>query len=368
MKSLFMGSTLTGQFELTPHCNLNCKTCYIHEPTEAGRKTLPASFWIEKAQQAVSEGMLVLSLTGGETLLYPELDELMDALSRMGLLISFNTNGTLVDEKRVDWFLKYCPNKINVSLYGASNDTYQKMCGLKDGFARTARAIDLLMAAGLNVYLNGMITPENIHELSAMHRFATQRGLILHLSAYAFPLRSQPGQHTRDSYRFAAEDAARAEVFNKVVLYGRQNYARMGARSLMEIDLRRQGSLRDRCTECNGGKCNFQISCDGNLHPCAMLPDLSVSLEQHSFSGAWKLISEQMKNVPFPDRCNGCERKNICPVCKGAVYLETGSQTEAPEYLCRYSEALETMLRRECSGVSDELQNSGDLNFRHCTD
>ena len=98
---------MSGQFELTPVCNLKCHMCYVHKPEEdssnAG-KLLPASFWIETAKQMKESGTLVLSLTGGETLLYPEIDSLMAELTQMGFIIYFNTNGTLIDEKSVRWF------------------------------------------------------------------------------------------------------------------------------------------------------------------------------------------------------------------------------------------------------------------------
>lgn len=363
---IFDIKAFTGQFELTPQCNLNCKMCYIHENKEAGRTILPASFWIEKAQQAVDAGMLVLSITGGETLLYPELDTLMDALSSMGLLISFNTNGTLIDEKRVEWFLKYCPNKINISLYGASDETYEKLCGCKDGFTRVSKAIDLLMQAGLNVYLNGMITPYNLEDIPAMHAFAAKRGLILHLGPYSFPYRDDPGKNTRGEHRLSPEDAAKAYVWNQKMLLGPEQFRQFAASSLAGIELRRRGMVDSPCEACNGGCKNFQISYDGKLHPCAMLQDLSISLEDKPLTEGLKLLAEQMEELPFPDDCNRCDRKDLCPMCKAAVYLETGTHTTAPEYLCRYSETLEKILREECAGVRISLQHSGDFNSHHC--
>ncbi len=357
---------IIGQFELTPHCNLNCKLCYMHESSEVGRNTLPASFWIEQAKQAVKNDMLVLSLTGGETLLYPELDQLMDALCNLGILISFNTNGILVDKNRVEWFLKYFPNKVNISLYGATDQTYEKYCGLKDGFTRVADAIDMLLEAGINVYLNGLITPDNIHELSAMHKFAQERNLILHASSYAFPMRTKPGLNIRGEHRFRAEDAAVASVIDSKILYGSQNFKNMGAVGLFEIDQCRQGITHSVCEDCNGGYRNFHIFYDGKMRTCALYTKISISLDEYSFSQAWELLQEKMKAIPFPAKCNACDRKCICPVCKAAVYLETGDVTEAPEYLCRYSQIYEDILRKECAGVRISLQHSGNLSSHHC--
>ena len=185
---------LWGQFELLPVCNLNCSMCYIHDPAEDHtnfRKLLPASFWIETARQAVDAGMLVLSISGGETLLYPELDLLLGALSKMGIIISFNTNGTLIDERQVERLAKYSISKINLSLYGGSDETYKKVTGLHDGFSRVNRAIDLLQAAGQNIYLNGVLVPDNRKDLPMMLEYAASKGLVLHEATYLFPRRDR---------------------------------------------------------------------------------------------------------------------------------------------------------------------------------
>ena len=59
--------------------------------------------WLDLARQAKEQGLLYLLLTGGEPLLHPDFREILTALHRMGLLVSVNTNGTLIDEEVVQW-------------------------------------------------------------------------------------------------------------------------------------------------------------------------------------------------------------------------------------------------------------------------
>ena len=70
---------VSGTFELTPRCNLNCKMCYIHmsekEQCAAG-KELTTKQWIDIGEQAVSQGMVYLLLTGGEPLIRPDFSEI----------------------------------------------------------------------------------------------------------------------------------------------------------------------------------------------------------------------------------------------------------------------------------------------------
>lgn len=47
----------------------------------------------------------------------------------MGLMVSINTNGSLLNEELLDIFKNYPPTRVNVSLYGGNAQTYQNLCG-----------------------------------------------------------------------------------------------------------------------------------------------------------------------------------------------------------------------------------------------
>ena len=113
---------VSGTFELTPRCNFNCKMCYIHLTEEEQRKKgeeLTAAQWINIGKEATDQGMLYLLLTGGEPTLRPDFCEIYTELVKMGLFVSINTNASLVNSKILDCFIKYKPEKINITLYGS---------------------------------------------------------------------------------------------------------------------------------------------------------------------------------------------------------------------------------------------------------
>lgn len=249
------------------------------------------------------------------------------------------------------------------------------------------------MKAGLNVYLNGLLTPFNVKELSAMHSFAAQRGLVLHTSAYAFPHRTESGQSagserrpasetkcrtiTGETYRLAPEEAAAATAANQIILFGKKKASAMAAAAVREIDVR-EADVREAREHgdrrsvwsgaCNGGKSHFHISYEGQLHPCAMYQRSGVSLLIHPLGEAMEILSRRMEKTSLPDGCRACSRSHICPVCKAAAYLETGNTATPPEYLCQYSEALEKILRKEADFVPGTLSDSGHFCYRHCID
>ena len=365
---------LWGQFELLPVCNLRCPMCYVHSPAEDRRnmqKLLPASFWIDIARQAIDEGMLVLSITGGETLLYPELDTLLEALSGMGIIISFNTNGTLIDEKQVARIGKYSIAKINLTLYGGSDETYKKVTGCSDGFSRVSRAIDLLQKAGQNVYLNGTLVPDNINDLPEMIEFAKMKGLVLHETTYMFPKRTTCRNDVLEKqgnlYRLLPNEAAIASNSYIRLTNGEKEYREAAAiNAFREYIISSQTKRTSRMKACRAGRYEFAVDWTGRLQPCVLFTAIQEDLKKQVFSDAWKNCVARMKRISLPQKCSMCSHLDTCPVCPAAVYLETGTHDTAPEYLCRFSDEALNIWKQDSKnvhvrlGASDKLLNNID--------
>ena len=91
---------ISGAFELTPRCNFRCKMCYVRLDPEQmapiGRERTAAQ-WLQLGRQAREAGLVFLLLTGGEPFLRPDFEEIYTGLTELGLSISINTNGSLLD-------------------------------------------------------------------------------------------------------------------------------------------------------------------------------------------------------------------------------------------------------------------------------
>ncbi|NLT15733.1 MAG: radical SAM protein, partial [Clostridiales bacterium] len=166
---------LSGIFELTPRCSLRCKMCYVRldekQMDTIGRE-LTAREWIALAEEAADNGTLYLLLTGGEPLLREDFEEIYTALCHMGFLISLNTNATLVTPEMVALLRRYPPQMTTVTLYGASPDTYGRVCGDPTGFDKTMRGLELLSAVPAELVIRATVIQDNWHELDAMRVLA----------------------------------------------------------------------------------------------------------------------------------------------------------------------------------------------------
>lgn len=168
------GLPLSGTFELTPRCNFRCKMCYIHrEENDAQARCAErsASQWLSLAEECCREGTLLLLLTGGEPTLRADFREIYIGCKHMGLMLSVNTNASLIDDDMVDFLAANPPRRVNITLYGASSETYGALCGNAAAHDRVVRAILNLQSAGVLVKLNFSVTPYMTSRRSISSRF-----------------------------------------------------------------------------------------------------------------------------------------------------------------------------------------------------
>ena len=85
-------------------------------------------------------GVLFLLLTGGEPLMFPDFRRLYLELRQRGMILTVNTNGTLLDEEWAEFFGENKPRRINITLYGADDEAYRKLCHYPGGFEKALNA------------------------------------------------------------------------------------------------------------------------------------------------------------------------------------------------------------------------------------
>ena len=179
-----------GSIELLPLCNMNCDMCYVRlsrrEMESQGRLRAPEE-WLEIGRQMKASGVLFLLLTGGEPFLYPEFRKVYLGLRQMGMILTINTNGTLIDEDLAAFFGKYKPRRVNITLYGADDGAYERLCHYPGGYAKTLRGIRLLREQGVDVKVGGSLTPANQKDLDRLLDLEQELGVPVRVDTYMLP-------------------------------------------------------------------------------------------------------------------------------------------------------------------------------------
>ncbi|MGN1418233.1 MAG: radical SAM protein, partial [Acutalibacteraceae bacterium] len=207
-----LGLPISGTFELCSRCNFSCKMCYIHQKGDTDKGELSAEEWLELGRKARDAGTVFLLLTGGEPLLRSDFKEIYTGLKKLGLVVSVNTNGSLLTDEIAELFIKDPPYKLNVTLYGADDESYKNLCGVP-AFSKVIKNIENLKNHSVQIKINCSITPDNCHRIEQIYALTKKLGLNVKATTYMYPpMRTKDAKTGENRARLSAKDAARYRV------------------------------------------------------------------------------------------------------------------------------------------------------------
>ena len=332
--------------ELTARCNNNCRHCYINLPANdraAQKQELSLAEISHIANQAVDLGAMWCLLTGGEPLLRNDFADVYMLLKRKGLLISVFTNATVIRPEHIALFKKYPPRDIEVTVYGASRESYERVSRQPGSYAAFVRGLDALLNAGVRVRLKAMALRSNLEDMEAIAAFGRAR--------------------TKDFYRFDPQlhlrfdgDAKRnVEIQEErltpeeIVALERADEARFGALQESCDTLINEGFTHIGCDHlfhCGAGNGSFNVGYDGTFRLCSSLwaPGTTVNLRHTSLREAWENLVPRVRDLRSHDpeylqTCRQCAIVNLCLHCAAHAHLETGAMDGATPYFCRVAHA-----------------------------
>ena len=264
-------------------------------------------------RQAVDAGMLEATLTGGECLLYPEFDQVYLYLQSLGIRVSLLTNGVLLDEERMKFLTLHRPKGIQITLYGDSDDVYQRVTGMRQ-FNAVMQAIERVKSA--KIPLSIAITPNRYLEDGGerLLRFVHSLGVPFSVNTVLFPPREETGRTQDDD--ISVDAYIRLQVLRRML----QGVSVIPIDEC-ELPLPSHKGLSKRGLLCNGGSNSFCVNWQGEMMPCASLNDIKAEPLKDGFMLAWQKIRGLVNSYPLPEECGECCYRSVCPSCVAAHKL-----------------------------------------------
>jgi len=317
-----------GSMELTFRCNLRCVHCYCNLPAldrEAMKRELSLGEVVDILDQLAEEGCLWLLFTGGEPLIRKDFTDILASAKKKGFLITLFTNGTLVTQEKADCLAEWSPLAIEISIYGASSETHDRITGVHGSYRDTLRGIELLLARGLPLELKTMVMTLNKHELLEMKALAEGLGLKFRFDPVINP--RLDGSRVPCKLRLSPEEVLDLDLSD-------EERTREWRLFCEEFIGEQEGG---RLFSCGAGVSTFHIDPYGELAPCEVSRFRTYSLRQGSFREGWREfipgLLEQRAGKDYP--CSGCELLDLCGQCPGMAWLEHREIQTPVEYLCR---------------------------------
>jgi radical SAM protein with 4Fe4S-binding SPASM domain len=264
-------------------------------------------------------------LTGGEPLLRPDFIDIFTYAKKKGLLVTLLTNGTLLTPAIADFFMKYSPKTIDLSLYGATRETYEKITGVPGSYEKCINGIEMLVQRRIPLKLKSVVLTVNKHEIGQIQEYAHKLGLPFRFDPNIMPRLDHGGEPI--DYRLSPEET-----------YELEQQFRESREAVGDFYRKFAGPRRsDLSYICKGGDYSFFVDSYGRLSVCISSRTPNYDLRHGSFAEAFYDFIPQVKarKARPNSKCQKCELIAVCGRCPATAELETGDPDAEVEWLCR---------------------------------
>jgi MoaA/NifB/PqqE/SkfB family radical SAM enzyme len=242
-------------------CNLSCAYCNEYD---AVSKPVATGVMIERVDRLASFGTTIMTLSGGEPLLHPELEEIIRRIRSHGILAGMITNGYLLTPQRIDWLNRAGLDHLQISIDNVKPDEVSK---------KSLKVLDrklqmLAEHAVFHVNINSVIGSAVRDPEDALA--VARRALALGFTSTVGILHDHTGQLQPLSKR-------QEEIYDEIKQMGKRSYSRFNQ---FQRNISR-GLPND--WRCRAGSRYLYVCEDGLVHYCSQQRGFpAIPLEKYS--------------------------------------------------------------------------------------
>jgi len=324
-------------------CNCSCRYC-CNKSVIGDPRTVPIDVYVRFLQEAKQSGCINIVFTGGEPTLYPQLPELIQTCTDLGLkaeVVSRAQSNMDLWEVLLNNGLKY----VEISLDSMDEEVVDSMSG-PGVFKKTMAVISLLVDKKIDLGVNAIMTRQSVDGVARLVDGLLDMGVTkLALRHFMPPV----GQSNTDDLQVTQNQK---DKFNKFVsskfsewgdtvlpfLYNHElSHRIVQSNKKKEHDLPKAG--------CSSGASNMLIANDGSAIYCdrvISLPNMIYgNIQNSSLLELWH--SKELIHLRYPSQskhknslCGNCPDYTLC-LKKGKCYYYSYfnySVPYAPDFLC----------------------------------
>jgi len=226
-----------------------------------------------------------------------------------------------------DYLAEWPPRKVEITLYGITAETFDKVTRVPGSYERCVRGIELLLERDVPLELKTTVTTVNKHELWDIKSYVEGLQVDYRFDAVLHP--RYDGSKKPYEVRLSPGEVAELDTADKE-----------RCREFEELCERCWGApTTDNLYLCGAGQHMFHVDPYGYLAPCMTSRAHTYDLRQGSFAHAWREYIPDVRSLQVEQvtGCRSCVEKSLCTQCPAWSYLEHGDLESPIEYLCELS-------------------------------
>jgi radical SAM protein with 4Fe4S-binding SPASM domain len=328
-----LSAPLEVHFSVTNACSQNCGHCYM-DSGERDTGEMSADDFRRAVDLLAGMGVFHMALGGGEALERPDFFDLASYVRERGMVPNLTTNGHLITREIAEQCRVF--GQVNVSI-----DDSEALAEAAQGtgpLADRVMAVDLLLAAGIKVGINCVVSRVNFDRLTSVFGFAAGRGLtdveFLRLkptgraTADYFERRLTPAQN-REFYPMIRDLSRKYGVAAKIDC----SFVPMFCWHKPDKALMEQFSVYG----CEAANVLLGVRSDGRFAGCSFLKgEESIFDLPRLWSGSEQLTRLRAWPKRAPEPCISCDYLEICKGGCRAVSGFVAGDFDAPDPECPF--------------------------------
>lgn len=236
-------------------------------------------------------------------------------------------------------FCENKPRRINITLYGSKNETYENLCHMKDGFDKTIRGIELLKKYKIDVKINGSLVKKNFHDRMEIIDIGEKYDIPVRIDTYMYPSVRERTTPFNFQERLNPEDAAKARVEILHREMGDELFEQYAKQTIYLAEHTEEGDACPGHMTCRAGQSSFVVNWQGMIRSCIVLdqPSYDAFDTTDDFMTLWNKIVKETEEIKTSMECNQCKLRHVCNTCAAAAIAECGDSEGVSKYLCEYT-------------------------------
>ena len=346
-KKLYSNSYLYSvHIDVTNQCNMRCIHCY-HPFDEYDKSNVLRFDDIKKIiDEAFSLGVFRVTISGGEPFLRCDIFDILEYISRKGMIIDVFTNATLLNnDVVVNKLMDYNINEVGISVYSTRKDIHE-LITQAPSYENTFAAIAKLRACGILCKLKCILMKYNIDCYDELVRYSIEQDCTLVFDTGITPKLN--GDIAPTELMLEWDDILALSMDSSTKFYP------------IPLD-----SLDPEHSPCNAGKYGLYVDSMGNVYPCVSLQMYLGNIHEDSLINIWHHNValkrwQKMKNKDFIGFNEHSYCRYCMEICAGIAQLETGQYDRCPKSACYQARAREEAHKRILMKTVSQQRGHGE--------
>jgi len=263
-------SPLLVTWALGARCNFRCKYCY-GDYENRDQEILSTDEALSLLDELAGMGTQFIQLSGGEPLMFPGIEDVVDRANTHGICLGMSTNGSLIPRK-LDVVKKIQTVCVSLDGEAATHDANRG----PGTHQRAMEGLQAARAAGVRVHIYCTVTRYNVNSLDRLMEFCRTNRIY---AEFGF-LVNRAMRNDADYQGIDLDIETFRAAQGKLVEYKEKGYPILFSRQILrrvrdwpDFSVKKWMNTRPPFDHvpCEQGRLMIFIDCDGKVYPCIQM-------------------------------------------------------------------------------------------------